>query len=107
MPDTSTQITPREQGILFYLRTSRGIDSPAHLPRSFAISDREELSLVRKRLLELKLIRIDGQKMVLTRLGELYADIASNERSKKYLFLCLGVCILLFSALAYRLLLML
>ena len=57
--------------------------------------------------MELKLIRMDGRKMVLTGLGELYADIASNERSKRYLLLCLAVCILLFSALAYRLLLML
>jgi hypothetical protein len=83
------------------------MDSPAHLPRSFAISEGEELSLIRKRLLELKLIRMDGRKMVLTGLGELYADIASNERSMRYLPLCLAVCILLFSALAYRLLLML
>ena len=107
MSGTATRLTRREQVILFSLRTSHDMDSPAHLPRSFAISEEEELSLIRKRLLELKLIRMDGRKMVLTGLGELYADIASNERSKRYLLLCLAVCILLFSALAYRLLLML
>jgi len=75
------------------------------LDNGFAAADNSELRSIKERLCDLKLIRIENGKWLLTALGNLYVDIALTKRHRPYYFLCLAICASMLSLLLYKVLL--
>lgn len=70
----------------------------------FAGSDNSESRSIKERLCDLKLIRIENGKWLLTALGNLYVDIALTKPHRPYYFLCLAICASVLSLLLYKVL---